>query len=86
MTPHQILGLEPNATDEEVRAAYRRLAMKHHPDKGGDIDYFTQIQKAYDKLKSRVCPNCNNLGFTTERHGIFMTKTRCHLCWNTKTE
>ena len=30
---YKVLEVEPTATDEEVRAAYRRLALKHHPDR-----------------------------------------------------
>ena len=30
---YKVLGIEPNATDEEVKAAYRRMALKHHPDR-----------------------------------------------------
>ena len=28
-----MLGIEPSATDDEVKAAYRRMALKHHPDR-----------------------------------------------------
>ena len=30
--PYKVLGLSPDATDEEVKAAYRKLAKKYHPD------------------------------------------------------
>jgi curved DNA-binding protein CbpA len=33
-----------------IKSAYRRLAAKHHPDKGGDVEKFKAIQKAYDIL------------------------------------
>lgn len=47
---YEILGLEKGASDAEIKKAYRKLAMKHHPDKGGDPEHFKKIQNAYDTL------------------------------------
>ena len=47
---YESLGLEKGASDDEIKKAYRKLAMKHHPDKGGDADKFKAIQNAYDVL------------------------------------
>lgn len=44
---YEILGIEPLATAEEIKEAYRALAKKHHPDKGGDEALFQEIQQAY---------------------------------------
>lgn len=44
------LGVERNATPDEIKRAFRRLASQHHPDKGGDTARFQQIQAAYDVL------------------------------------
>lgn len=48
--PYQTLGVDRNATPDEIKKAYRRLASQHHPDKGGDTGRFQEIQKAYDQL------------------------------------
>ena len=48
------LGLSKGASDAEVRKAYRLLAMKHHPDKGGDVEKFKEISKAYEILSDPV--------------------------------
>ena len=45
----QILDLYPRATEQEIREAYRRLAMVHHPDKGGSAAMFNIIHTAYQE-------------------------------------
>lgn len=44
------LGVPPDASPEDIKAAYRGKAKQHHPDKGGDAEAFGAIQKAYDIL------------------------------------
>jgi len=44
-----VLGLPIDATKEDVNSAYRKLAMKHHPDKGGKHDKFIEITEAKNK-------------------------------------
>jgi len=50
MDYYQTLGVDRNATQDEIKKAYRSLAMKHHPDRGGDANSFKQIQEAYATL------------------------------------
>ena len=83
MTPYEILGIPSSASDDEVRAAYRKLAMKHHPDRGGSPEAFQQVKDAYAKLKLRPCTDCNGKGTIIGRQGIFVTKTACPKCWRT---
>jgi DnaJ-class molecular chaperone len=47
---YQTLGVGKNATEEEIKKAYRAMASKHHPDKGGDTAKFQEIQSAYETL------------------------------------
>ena len=47
---YDALGLKRDASEADVKKAYRKLAMAHHPDKGGDADRFKAIQHAYDVL------------------------------------
>ena len=44
------LGVARNASQDEIKRAFRKLASQHHPDKGGDTGRFQQIQAAYDVL------------------------------------
>ncbi len=46
-----VLGLSSNTNWPEIRARYRELASRSHPDKGGDSKVFIQIRKAYERLK-----------------------------------
>ena len=48
--PYQVLGLEKNASDVDIRKAYKKLAIKYHPDKGGDEEKFKEISEAYSIL------------------------------------
>ena len=56
--PYQVLGVSPNATDEEVKQAYRELARKYHPDKYRDSDLadlaeekMKEINAAYEEVQ-----------------------------------
>ena len=51
--PYKILGVSPDASDEEVKKAYRQLAKKYHPDvnkEAGAEERFKKIQNAYDTI------------------------------------
>jgi DnaJ-class molecular chaperone len=47
---YSILGVAKDATDEDIKKAYRKLASKHHPDKGGETAVFQEMKEAYDTL------------------------------------
>ena len=58
----RVLGIEPSATDDEVKKAYRQMAIKFHPDKvaqmgeeyqKGAKEKFQKIQESYDAIKKR---------------------------------
>lgn len=47
---YEILGVSIDATPEEIRIAYKRLAMQLHPDKGGAEEVFKELKQAYEIL------------------------------------
>ena len=50
MNPYQVLWLRTGASMDEVKKAYRSLALKHHPDRGGDPAKMVEINEAYESL------------------------------------
>lgn len=47
---HDTLGVPKDASQDDIKKAYRKLALKHHPDKGGDEEKFKEITGAYEAL------------------------------------
>jgi DnaJ-class molecular chaperone len=47
---YQTLGIPRTASEDEIKRAYRKAAMKHHPDRGGDQTKFQALQEAYATL------------------------------------
>merc|ERR1719412_2677287 len=47
---YKSLEIEKGASESEIKKAYRKLAIKHHPDKGGDPEKFKEITRAYEVL------------------------------------
>lgn len=54
MTHYAVLGCPPGATYDELHAAYRALAIEHHPDKNGDAEKFSAIALAWGVLKDEM--------------------------------
>ncbi|OQR94871.1 hypothetical protein THRCLA_22208, partial [Thraustotheca clavata] len=64
--PYEILGLSPLADEDAVKKAFRKMSLKHHPDKGGDANKFHELQiaakflmdpnkkKKYDEKLSKI--------------------------------
>jgi hypothetical protein len=57
------LGLPANATPEEVRAAFRQLALQVHPDHGGNTEDFIRLQADFEHALSHA-----------ERHSVFAVR------------
>jgi curved DNA-binding protein len=51
MDYYSILGVPKNASQDDIRKAYKKQSMQHHPDRGGDEAKFKQVNEAYQILK-----------------------------------
>ena len=49
---YDVLGVNEQSTSAEITKAFKDLAKKHHPDRGGDKDKFQEISEAHDTLKN----------------------------------
>lgn len=47
---YKTLGVEKNASKEDIKKAFRKLAHEHHPDKGGNAEKFKEVSEAYSTL------------------------------------
>jgi curved DNA-binding protein len=69
MDYYSTLGVGKNATDDDIKKAYRKLAMKHHPDRGGDEATFKRISEAYDILSDPQKKQIVDLGGDPKNQG-----------------
>lgn len=81
--PHEVLGLPATATKDEAKEAYRRLAMQHHPDRGGDVEQFQAIKVAYELFQRGKCELCKGEGYVETKRGYFTDRQPCPKCWKT---
>ena len=62
---YKLLGVTKESNQSEIKKAYRKLAVKHHPDKGGDPEIFKQVAEAYEILSDpQKKQRYDMLGFT----------------------
>ena len=50
---YDILGVKRDATDDDIKKAFRKLAAKYHPDAGGDEAKFKEVSEAYTTLSDK---------------------------------
>ncbi len=82
--PFAVLGLEPTATSEEVKQAFRSKARLLHPDLGGDAEQFNQLRASYNEAlhiaTTRPCPECGGSGRITKTVGWSSIQLTCPRC------
>jgi len=59
MNPYQVLGLQPDASEDDIKKTYRRLAMEWHPDRNKSPEAeqkIKEINEAFDYLTNKPQP------------------------------
>ena len=75
MNPYEVLGIKPNATQDEIKSAYRKLIKQYHPDKFIDNplknlaeEKMIEINKAYDTLTKNSGDNYSSNSSNTSNY------------------
>lgn len=50
MDYYKVLGVDPQTSQDGIKKAFRKLSLKHHPDRGGDAEEFKKINEAYSTI------------------------------------
>ncbi|MFN2505136.1 MAG: DnaJ domain-containing protein [Acidimicrobiales bacterium] len=73
MQPHEVLGVRPGASLSEVTAAFRRFALCHHPDRGGDP---TRFRAGVDAYRCLVGPRLSSWSSPRRAEVVFHRRKR----------
>ena len=84
MSYYKVLGVEKNASDDDIKRAFRKLAMEYHPDRNPDdpgaSERFRQVSEAYavlmDPVKRRQYDFAHAAGFDRQRPGAGFSYTQ----------
>lgn len=81
----EALGLTSSASPDEVKAAWRKLAAVHHPDKGGDSAEFDRLRKTYSEALAeaeapKTCSKCGGNGKVQHANGWAKIDLVCTHC------
>lgn len=81
----EALGLTADASPDEVKAAWRKLAAVHHPDKGGDPAEFDRLRKLYNEALEEAqapkpCTKCGGNGKIQHANGWAKIDLDCTHC------
>ena len=69
MDYYTTLGISKNASEAEIKSAYRKMAMKHHPDRGGDEQAFKAVNEAYETLSDPQKKQMVDMGMDPKSQG-----------------
>jgi len=75
MDLYKILNIEKNSSQDQIRKAFRKLSLKHHPDRGGNEEEFKKINRAFqilgDPIKKKEYDMKQNSPFVNKNGNIF---------------
>ena len=84
-TLYETLNVKKDATDVEIKKAYRTLSLIHHPDRGGDAEMFKIVSEAYETLSDPHKRNCydaeisgSSMMFDGNMNNLFQTLFQTH--------
>lgn len=82
---YKILGLNEDASFNEVKKAYNKLVIKYHPDHGGDVNKMSEINMAFNKIKNSFNfnnPKSNQNSNSKQKsdYNKIITKLKCPKC------
>jgi DnaJ-class molecular chaperone len=84
MNYYDILGVTRDSSAQDIKSAFRKLAMEHHPDRGGDESQFQKINQAYETLSDPNKRNRydNEINLKTNFNGNFRSFEDIHDVFN----
>lgn len=75
-SPYDVLGVPADASQDELRRAYRRALRATHPDTGGDPQRFAAVQSAWDRIGTPEARSAYDSARTSREHAPFAPQTR----------
>jgi ferredoxin len=85
-SPYEALGLDPDASDDEIEQAYRRRIKETHPDTGGSVGEFLAVKTAYEQLTDGDAGDVEAGPSTAREKGDATTRTRRRWAWGERRE
>lgn len=78
----EVFRIEGFIDKKNLKGTYHHLAAQHHPDKGGDVDKFQEINRAYKVLlnSKQKCPDCQGKCRVTTGVGFRIKTIKCQKC------
>ena len=86
MDYYKVLGVGEDADEQEIKKAYRKLSLRHHPDRGGNAEEFKKINEAYSTLGDKTKRQQYNMQRSNPYSSASIIVFRDHLTISSHTE